>query len=204
MEHGFFGTFSDELFISEDEKNAAVAVENSAEDFEPSAEEITTTQSEPVSKSETFQAVSEGGTFRDTIFVGDDQDEDGDDEDEEAPSIGWSAGAGEKNAPQATTTRGEEIMSLTENQPSQGKPQTIPCSFVFTNPITLAMVSGLARNFDGKTLEFTPDIASFIVNLDRGTRIENATLKAKDRIEPVRATVVSNDGEKIILKVAKK
>ena len=58
MEHGFFGTFSDELFISEDEKNAAVAVENSAEDFEPSAEEITTTQSEPVSKSETFQAVS--------------------------------------------------------------------------------------------------------------------------------------------------
>ena len=66
------------------------------------------------------------------------------------------------------------------------------------------MVSGLARNFDGETLEFKPDIESFILNLDKGPRIESATLKANDKIEPVRATVIFNDEEKLVLKITKR
>lgn len=197
-EEGFFGLFSEDLFFSETESTESVEIASDSDDFEPSSEEITTTRSEPVSKSETFQSVSEEGAFEDKIFVDDAANYD--DEDDEAPDISWEAKPEETNRPQS----GEEIMSLTENQPSEGKPQTISCSFVFTNPITLAMVSGLSRNFDGETLEFTPDIASFIMNLDKGTRIDNATIKANEKIESVRAIVLSNDEEKIIFKIIKK
>ena len=95
-------------------------------------------------------------------------------------------------------------MSLTENQPKEGRRQTIPSSFVLTNPVTLAMVSGISRNFDGETLEFTPDLPSFILNLSKGTRIEDATLKSNEKIEAVRAVVISNDGKKLVLKITKK
>ncbi|WP_407425833.1 hypothetical protein [Treponema sp.] len=76
-------------------------------------------------------------------------------------------------------------------------------SFVFTNPITLAMVSGTARNYNGMTLEFTPDIPSFIMNLDAGTKISIASLKHNEKIENVSAEVMSNDSSKLYLTIKK-
>ena len=76
-------------------------------------------------------------------------------------------------------------------------------SFVFTNPITLAMVSGVARNYNGMTLEFTPDIPSFIMNLDAGTKIAVASMKLNGTIENVQAEVMSNDANKLYLQIKK-
>ena len=76
-------------------------------------------------------------------------------------------------------------------------------SFVFTNPITLAMVSGVARNYNGLVLEFTPDIPSFILNLSPGTKIDIASIKTNDKIENVFAEVMSNDTKKLALAIKK-
>ena len=76
-------------------------------------------------------------------------------------------------------------------------------SFVFTNPITLAMVSGVARNYNGLVLEFTPDIPSFILNLSPGTKIDIASMKIDDKIENVFAEVMSNDAKKLALAIKK-
>ena len=76
-------------------------------------------------------------------------------------------------------------------------------SFVFTNPITLAMVSGVARNYNGLVLEFTPDIPSFILNLSPGTKINIASMKIDGKIENVFAEVMSNDAKKLALAIKK-
>jgi len=76
-------------------------------------------------------------------------------------------------------------------------------SFVFTNPITLAMVSGVARNYNGLVLEFTPDIPAFIMNLSPGTKIDIASMKIGDKIENVFAEVMSNDAKKLALAIKK-
>lgn len=80
---------------------------------------------------------------------------------------------------------------------------SISCSFIFTNPITLALVSGVARNYNGMTLEFTPDIPSFIMNLAAGTQINCASLKIEHEISNVRAEVMSNDNNKLFLQIKK-
>ena len=80
---------------------------------------------------------------------------------------------------------------------------TSSVSFVFTNPITLAMVSGVARNYNGLVLEFTPDIPSFILNLSPGTKIDIASMKIDDKIENVFAEVMSNDAKKLALAIKK-
>lgn len=77
------------------------------------------------------------------------------------------------------------------------------CSFVFTNPITLAMVAGTARNYNGMTLEFTPDIPSFINNLAPETQISSASLKIDGEIKAVKAEVMSNDAKKLYLQIKK-
>ncbi len=77
------------------------------------------------------------------------------------------------------------------------------CSFVFTNPITLAMVTGTARNYNGLTLEFTPDIPSFIMNLTAGTLIDCASLKVNGEISDVKCEIMSNDSSKIYLQIKK-
>lgn len=77
------------------------------------------------------------------------------------------------------------------------------CGFVFTNPITLAMVTGTARNFNGLTLEFTPDIPNFIMNLAPDTQISSASLKVNGKISDVKAEVMSNDAKKIYLQIKK-
>lgn len=76
-------------------------------------------------------------------------------------------------------------------------------SFVFTNPITLAMVSGIARNYNGLALEFTPDIPGFIMNLSPGTKIDIASMKVNNKIENVFAEVMSNDAKKLALAIKK-
>ena len=76
-------------------------------------------------------------------------------------------------------------------------------AFVFTNPITLAMVSGVARNYNGLVLEFTPDIPNFIMNLSPGTKIDIASMKIDDKIENVFAEVMSNDAKKLALAIKK-
>ena len=80
---------------------------------------------------------------------------------------------------------------------------TSSVSFVFTNPITLAMVSGVARNYNGLVLEFTPDIPNFIMNLSPGTKIDIASMKIDDKIENVFAEVMSNDETKLALAIKK-
>lgn len=80
---------------------------------------------------------------------------------------------------------------------------TSSVSFVFTNPITLAMVSGVARNYNGLVLEFTPDIPGFIMNLSPGTKIDIASMKIDDKIENVFAEVMSNDAKKLALAIKK-
>jgi len=77
------------------------------------------------------------------------------------------------------------------------------CSFMFTNPITLAMVTGTARNYNGLTLEFTPDIPSFIMNLTAGTLIDCASLKVNGEISDVKCEIMSNDSSKIYLQIKK-
>ena len=76
-------------------------------------------------------------------------------------------------------------------------------SFVFTNPITLAMVSGVAKNYNGLILEFTPDIPSYILNLSPGTKINIASMKINGKIENVFAEVMSNDAKKLALAIKK-
>ena len=76
-------------------------------------------------------------------------------------------------------------------------------SIVFTNPVTLAMVSGVARNYNGLVLEFTPDVPSFIMNLSPGTKIGIASMKINDKIENVFAEVMSNDAKKLALAIKK-
>lgn len=166
-------------------------------------EEITTTTSKPISKSESFEVVHESSEMQNREPLLDTDEDEFEESYEQAPEISWNQPTEKTIKKKAKLSMGEEIMALFENQPTEGQPQTIPCSFVFTNPITLAMVSGLARNYDGETLEFTPDVQAFIKNLDKGTRIENATLKADEKIEPVHAEVLSNDEEKLILKIKK-
>lgn len=81
--------------------------------------------------------------------------------------------------------------------------ENISCSFAFTNPITLAMVTGTARNYNGLTLEFTPDIPSFIMNLTAGTEIDCASLKINGEISDVKCEIMSNDSNKIYLQIKK-
>ena len=77
------------------------------------------------------------------------------------------------------------------------------CNFVFTNPVTLAMVSGMARGYNGLTLEFSPDIEHFIMNLGPGTKIDTASIKTDGKIEDVKAEVMSNDGNRLFLQIKK-
>ncbi|MBQ8013649.1 MAG: hypothetical protein IJ257_04520 [Treponema sp.] len=99
------------------------------------------------------------------------------------------------NANKADQKEKAEALKLDTNSSS--------VSFVFTNPITLAMVSGVARNYNGLVLEFTPDIPAFILNLSPGTKISIASMKINGKIENVFAEVMSNDAKKLALAIKK-
>lgn len=100
------------------------------------------------------------------------------------------------------------IMSANKTEAKEKVSETgigkFSCSFAFTNPITLAMVTGTARNYNGLTLEFTPDIPSFIANLSSGTKIDVASLKINGEISDVKCEIMSNDSDKIYLQIKSK
>ncbi len=108
---------------------------------------------------------------------------------------------GNNSSTNTNTLKEGAIMEATENKTDE-KP-TIPCSFVFTNPVTLAMVSGTARNYNGETLEFIPDIPSFVATLSPGTKIDLASMKTEDGLTSVNAEVIAKDNNKVILSVKK-
>lgn len=113
-------------------------------------------------------------------------------EEDDVPDISWDSADSEDEIK-------KEQKNMTDIRMMDKTP--IPCSFVFTNPITLAMVFGTARNFDGETLEFTPDIPGFIASLPAETRIDVASIKVNDKIENVSAEVIENNTSKLKLKI---
>ncbi|MBQ6781242.1 MAG: hypothetical protein IJP62_08405 [Treponema sp.] len=78
--------------------------------------------------------------------------------------------------------------------------RSVVCTILLTNPDTGALISGEARNYNRKTLEFIPDIPSFAKNLKNGTKIPQFSLKTDEGIESVSATVISA-GEPYILSI---
>lgn len=101
-----------------------------------------------------------------------------------------------------------EDFNNTETSSDESQRKQMICSFVFTNPVTLSLVTGIARNFNGSTLSFTPDVTSFVENLTEGTVIKCATLKifdSEETINPIKkvaASVISNDSESLVLKIS--
>ncbi len=68
----------------------------------------------------------------------------------------------------------------------------IQCAFIFTNPQNGALVSGIARNYDGEKLEFTPDLPSLCANLSAGTKIEKASISSENSVSEVSAEVLDS------------
>ena len=112
-----------------------------------------------------------------------------------------------KNEPELDNNQAE--IKVKEEEEEEETNINLPCSFVFTNPITLALVYGTARNYNGKTLEFTPDIPDFTKTLSEGTSINMASLRvtrdeneaSSDSIKAVTASIISNDSEKLVVKI---
>jgi hypothetical protein len=77
------------------------------------------------------------------------------------------------------------------------------CSFIFTNPFNGAIVTGLARNYNGTTLVFTPDIISSASGVTEGTKITEASLKTGDSIEAVHAEVCKNQNTIMLISVGR-
>lgn len=72
----------------------------------------------------------------------------------------------------------------------------IPCSLVFTNPITGALVTGISQNFDGSTVEFIPDFD--MPSLTKGTKIASVSVKTGETITAFKATVVSAENSLVL------
>ena len=106
-----------------------------------------------------------------------------------------------KKEPPHEDNAGEGAQNDAGDKEADGERAECPCSFVFTNPITLALVSGDARGYDGTKLEFSPDIPSLAANLPEATEIKAATIMVGDDIRPVSALVVSNDSSRLVLKI---
>ncbi|MBP5283796.1 MAG: hypothetical protein J6Y93_03920 [Treponema sp.] len=88
-----------------------------------------------------------------------------------------------------------------EDEPAEN--ETIPCSFIFTNPVTLSIVPGTARNYNGQTLEYTADFEESIKAVSKGTLLTCATLKAGAVTEYVRAEVLSVNDKNLLLEIRK-
>lgn len=106
-----------------------------------------------------------------------------------------------KKEPPHEDNAGEGAQNGAGGKEADGERAECPCSFVFTNPITLALVSGDARGYDGTKLEFSPDIPSLAANLPEATEIKAATIMVGDDIRHVSALVVSNDSSRLVLKI---
>ena len=80
--------------------------------------------------------------------------------------------------------------------------RSIVCTVLISNPESGALISGTARNYNRKTLEFTPDIPKFTENLTVGTKIPMMSIKTETGIEAASATVVSA-GEQYLISINK-
>ena len=90
----------------------------------------------------------------------------------------------------------ESLAAAEDSSESDGA--SILCSFMFTNPLSLSLVSGYAHNFDGKKLSFKPDVPDFIKNLSEGIKIECAALKTHSEMEAVSAVVKECSDELVL------
>ncbi len=90
-----------------------------------------------------------------------------------------------------------ESLAVAEDS-SESEGASILCSFMFTNPLSLSLVSGYAHNFDGKKLSFKPDVPDFIKNLSEGIKIECAALKTHSEMEAVSAVVKECSDELVL------
>lgn len=84
--------------------------------------------------------------------------------------------------------------------PTENNNSSIYCSFIFTNPLSGAIVSGYSNNYDGKSLTFNPDLIDLTKNLSAGTKIDFATIKKDNEYEYVNAVVKSNE-DKLVLEL---
>ncbi len=128
-------------------------------------------------------------------------------------SLSKKFGTAKKKEDDTPLSFNEPVLPPTEQSETESNEEesgvTVPCSFVFTNPITLSLVYGTARNFNGKTLEFTPDIPDFAKTLSEGTTINSASLRitsddehsATESIKSVTAIVASKDSDKLVIKI---
>ncbi len=80
--------------------------------------------------------------------------------------------------------------------------RSVVCTVVMTNPQTGAIVSGNARNYNRRTLEFTPDIPEFTKEFTEGTRIPLVSIKTEDEIVAASATVITS-GEHYLISINK-
>ncbi|MBQ7158317.1 MAG: hypothetical protein IJS09_02680 [Treponema sp.] len=80
--------------------------------------------------------------------------------------------------------------------------RSIACSVLISNPETGALISGTARNYNNRTLEFTPDIPKFTKNFTNGTKIPLISIKTEHGIEAASATVIST-GEQYLISINK-
>lgn len=83
------------------------------------------------------------------------------------------------------------------------KKQTLPCTFVFTNPVTGSIVSGRARNYDGNSLEYVADFEESLKAISKGTLVTSATLKTGEAIDKVHAEVISMNDDSLLLEIKK-
>ncbi len=79
--------------------------------------------------------------------------------------------------------------------------EQIPCSFIFTNPDTGALISGFAYNYNGETLEYRVDFPDSIVTLEKGSIINFATIKTSSDITPVKAQVINFTDTGLLLEI---
>ena len=79
------------------------------------------------------------------------------------------------------------------------KPVEIACSFMFTNPLSGALVTGMSRNYNGTSLSFIPDIQSSARGIAEGTKITEASIKTDEIIESVNAEVCKLEDKTLII-----
>ncbi len=88
--------------------------------------------------------------------------------------------------------------AATEETAENSQPESIICSFMFTNPVSGQLVTGYAYNFDGKSFIFKADIPSFTENLSFGTEICSGSLKLNDEIQCVQTQVRQNESNLVL------
>src|SRR5574344_1571184 len=93
----------------------------------------------------------------------------------------------------------EETKDSDHTEKINNKPVEIACSFMFTNPLSGALVTGMSRNYNGTSLSFIPDIQSSARGIAEGTKITEASIKTDEIIESVNAEVCKLEDKTLII-----